>query len=444
MSAPAPRREDWRPSAPERKGWCPGALRPMETGDGLLARVRPSGGRLSLNQALTLANAAMSCGNGAISFSARGNLHLRGLSERTLPDLHARLHAAGLLDSDPEVERLRNIAVSPLHDIDPEAAFDLAPALHALEARLAGDEALRPLPAKFSFALDALGRLPIGGIEADIRFEAARSGANTVFAVFLAGEDGLAAICAEAEVGDVAARLALAFLVLAGEHAGAARRMRSLVERVGAKPVFAEAGFKTIPRARSQRGALMTDLLGAHAFGAKMAIGAAAAFGAIEAESFAELIESARSAGASEFRLAPWRVFLVTGVEAARAASFTAAAARLGFILSADDPRLRVVACPGAPACANAHRPLREDATRWAALLPKGEGVVLHVSGCAKGCARPTATAATLTATAAGYDLILAGRAADEPARRGLSSGGVDEFLLGEVGRALGREGPTA
>ena len=28
------------PIAPRRKGWCPGALRPMETGDGLLARVR--------------------------------------------------------------------------------------------------------------------------------------------------------------------------------------------------------------------------------------------------------------------------------------------------------------------------------------------------------------------------------------------------------------------
>ena len=26
--------------APRRKGWCPGALRPMETGDGLLVRVR--------------------------------------------------------------------------------------------------------------------------------------------------------------------------------------------------------------------------------------------------------------------------------------------------------------------------------------------------------------------------------------------------------------------
>ena len=62
-------------------------------------------------------------------------------------------------------------------------------------------------------------------------------------------------------------------------------------------------------------------------------------------------------------------------------------------------PALRIAACPGAPACMHGHRRVRDDATRWAAMLPEGDGVILHVSGCAKGCARPTATAATVTAT---------------------------------------------
>ena len=74
--------------------------------------------------------------------------------------------------------------------------------------------------------------------------------------------------------------------------------------------------------------------------------------------------------------------------------------------------------------------PVRDDAARWAPLLPKGDGVVLHVSGCAKGCARPAATAATLTATETGYDLILAGRAGDPPARRGLSKAAIEELLV--------------
>src|SRR5271163_833103 len=149
-----------RPHAPYRKGWCPGALRPMETGDGLLARVRAPRGRLSLDQAAALADAAIRCGNGVIGLSARSNLHLRGLSERTLPDLHARLKEIGLIDADPNIERLRNIVVSPLDDIDPEAFLGLGPSVAALEKRLREDENLRQLPAKFSFVLDAGGRVP--------------------------------------------------------------------------------------------------------------------------------------------------------------------------------------------------------------------------------------------------------------------------------------------
>jgi precorrin-3B synthase len=75
---------------------------------------------------------------------------------------------------------------------------------------------------------------------------------------------------------------------------------------------------------------------------------------------------------------------------------------------------------------------VRDDATRWAATLPKGDGVILHVSGCAKGCARPAATAATLTATATGYDIVLGGRAGDPPARRGLSGAEVMQLLANE------------
>ena len=76
---------------------------------------------------------------------------------RTLPDLHARLEKAGLIDADPEVERLRNVVASPLDDVDPEASFDLGPSVAALETRLKEDDHLRRLPPKFSFVVDARG-----------------------------------------------------------------------------------------------------------------------------------------------------------------------------------------------------------------------------------------------------------------------------------------------
>ena len=45
-------------AAVEVKGWCPGVLRPMQSGDGLIARLRPCGGAIGLAEASALADAA--------------------------------------------------------------------------------------------------------------------------------------------------------------------------------------------------------------------------------------------------------------------------------------------------------------------------------------------------------------------------------------------------
>jgi len=424
--------KDGVPEAPRRKGRCPGALGPMETGDGLLARVRASGGRLALGQAAAIADATLACGNGIIGLSSRANMQIRGVSERTLADLQARLAAAGLIDADPEVERLRNIVASPLSDVDPASALDLADSVAALEKRLAEDMALRPLPAKFSFVLDAGGRLPLADVDADVRFEAEPGADGAVFAACLAGEDALAALCAPGDVGETAARLARAFLALAGTNDNAPRRMRALVARDGAKALFGAAGLEAGPRLRPQARASLNHVLGGHVFGTAIVVGFAAAFGTIDAGRFKALIERARELRASGLRLTPWRAFFIIGLDPRRAASIVAAGARLGFVANASDPRLRVAICPGAPACAHGMRPLREDASRFATQLPEGEGIALHVSGCAKGCARPFATAATLTATERGYDLVLNGKAGDEPERRGLSSAAAGALIAAE------------
>jgi precorrin-3B synthase len=401
----------------------------METGDGLLARVRAPRGRLSLDQAAALAEAALRCGNGVIGLSARANLHLRGLSVRTLPDLHARLEKAGLIDGDPEVERLRNIVASPLDDVDPEASFDLGPGVAMLETRLREDDRLRRLPPKFSFVVDALGRLPLGDVDADVRFEASPSG---TFAVTLAGEDALAVKCAPRETGDVAGLIANAFLALARDGEGAPRRMRALVEREGAQAIFTKAALQTKPCERPHRKPALRDVMGAHLYGAEFVVGAAAAFGEIEAARLKALIERARALNAGSLRLTPWRAFLIAGLDQHGAESLVDTMAELRLIVDAGDPRLRVAACPGAPACAHGLRPVRADATDWASVLPKGEDVVLHVSGCAKGCARPAATAMTVTATTSGYNLILSGRASDPPARRGLTRTEAARLLASE------------
>src|SRR5688572_15081216 len=94
----------------EVKGWCPGGLRPMPSGDGLIVRVRPWCGAFTLEQARGLADIAESLGNGHIDLTRRANLQIRGLSEERLPALHEALDRLGLL----ELEAARNVMVGPL------------------------------------------------------------------------------------------------------------------------------------------------------------------------------------------------------------------------------------------------------------------------------------------------------------------------------------------
>ena len=192
------------------------------------------------------------------------------------------------------------------------------------------DGALRQLPAKFSFVLDAHGRLPLADVDADIRFEASLEG---TLAVYLAGDDALAAECAPGETGEIAARLGRAFVRLAGagESAAAADARARRAHRGDGR--VRRSGSRRRGRARvRRRRASLGDLLGAHEFGAAVVVGAAAAFGEIEADRFLALIERARALGASGLRLTPWRAFLIAGLDREAADVMVDSIARLGFI----------------------------------------------------------------------------------------------------------------
>jgi precorrin-3B synthase len=61
------------------KGWCPGALAPMRSGDGLIVRLRLSCGEMSAAQTREIAGWSQQYGNGEIDLTARGHLQLRGI-----------------------------------------------------------------------------------------------------------------------------------------------------------------------------------------------------------------------------------------------------------------------------------------------------------------------------------------------------------------------------
>ena len=405
-------------SAPGIKGWCPGALRPMLSGDGYLVRLRIAGGVVSTTAARAIADCAQTYGNGLLDLSARANLQLRGVTQARLPALVEALQAHGLVDESAEAESVRNVLASPLAGLVPDAAFDISPHVRALEQRLASDSALHALPSKFGFIIDDGGVLSLSCVGADIRFLALHDQASPRFMVSLAGCDDAAVIEASA-LPDVAARLALAFINEARQCETPARRMGALVALRGAEGLWLAAGLE--PNRRAPRAATTPQVLGHHTLGAAGFLGLGFAFGRVNACDLAWLADMAQAHGSGELRLTPWRAILLPCVDA-DAAQDILSQASAAIIADPSDARLSVIACPGAPACASATTPTHDDALALAPLarVLSPVGVALHVSGCAKGCARPASTAVTLIGRAGLYDLVTQGRASDAPALQGL------------------------
>jgi precorrin-3B synthase len=345
------------------KGWCPGALRPMPSGDGLIVRVKPFCGALGLEQARGLANLAERLGNGHIDLTRRANLQLRGLSDERLPELHDALRQLALIDADVESEATRNVMVAPL------AGPDVRSIATALEHALTGDPRLRALPAKFGILVDDGGPLSIAGERADICLVA--TGETIAFGLDTpTGTAWLGTIVRDRAV-EVAMAAARVFLSVAPSG-----RMRDHVSGVRTLVMPLLSALEARPQSGGRRLGLLDG-----------AVGIAAPFGRLEASQLRRLVALAADTGATDIRLSPWRAVYI-GVRH-RAAALLNGACDAGLIVDDSDPVLRIEACPGAPGCHSSSVDTRRDARRLAKLAGEcGYQGNIHVSGCAKCCAR--------------------------------------------------------
>ncbi|NIZ14907.1 precorrin-3B synthase [Phaeobacter sp. HF9A] len=370
-------------SDPKVYGWCPGALRPMMSGDGLVVRIRAPLGRLSPDQARAVADLSSRFGNGLLDVSARANLQMRGVAAEDHGALIAALTALGLVDRDAGAEARRNVLLAPFWT----SGDDSHRIASALSAALVAASDL-PLPGKFGFAVDAGPAPVLQEIAADIRIERGAEGGLSLRAD---GAEVALPVSADAAVKEALA-LARWFLDQGGAPEGRGR-MQRLIARRGAPDSHGATVAKGAP----------PPLPGLTNEGQLVAL----EFGQIPAQSFAAL------AGFGPLRLTPWRMLLVEGARDI--------AALPGLILDATDPRLQVTACTGAPGCLQAHSATRDLARDLAPHLPPNTR--LHVSGCAKGCAHPGPCALTLTATGPDhFDLIRNGPADARPALTSLSA----------------------
>ncbi|MBS0222241.1 MAG: precorrin-3B synthase [Proteobacteria bacterium] len=334
----------------------------MESGDGLLVRVKPRGSSLTLAQASGLAEVAGRLGNGHIDLTRRANLQIRGLDAAVLPELHRALDRLDLLDPDAGTEAVRNIMVGPLAGPEGRA---LASALG--EAVAADRKLVAHLPAKFGWLVDAPGPLSIVGERAEIALCVLTAGV----ALRVGGRwRGIMP-------HDKAVSLALA---VARAHLDGRE-----IPTLGRMDIVPAPGRRT---------------LGAVA----RLFGIAAPFGRLETSQLQSLVALATAAGASELRLSPWRALYVDApVDGAR---------EFGLIVDDEDPLLRIDACPGKPACRSASVDTRRDAYRLATMGFVGS---IHLSGCAKGCARSASAELVLVGCEGRYGIVRNGTARSLP-----------------------------
>ena len=359
-------------SRPEAKGWCPGAYRPMMSGDGLVVRVRPVLARLSRTQILGLCDLATQYGSGLIDLTSRANLQIRGVGEDNHEPLLQSLSALDLLEADPALEGRRNILTTP-HWVEGDDSQFIAT---DLAARLAD---LPNLPAKMGFAIDAGPAPMLQANSADFRIERAANGDLILRA------DG-------SPFGHPVSRDTAVDAILEMAH------WFAKTGGVANKRMAKHLALVTLPAewtttAPAPAGAEMTP--GASNLGAVFG----AAFGQIEVTALKALFKTTH---ATAIRVSPWRLFLLENATPIDTSD---------FITDAADPLLQINACPGAPFCTAASVDTRALARDLAGSISGP----LHISGCAKGCAMPRPCRTTLVGRMGKFDLVRNGLPWDEP-----------------------------
>ncbi|MHA6298218.1 precorrin-3B synthase [Devosia sp. CAU 1758] len=366
-------------SGTARRGACPTLDQPMQTGDGLLARLRVAGGSLTPKQLADIAKLAARHGNGLVEITARGNLQVRGLRPETAQPFARAITELLVVETGLVVD------ISPLAGVDPQERADPGPVARRIRAGVAGFEGR--LGPKVSVVIDGGGQVSLAANKADIRLLAL---GEARWAVTLGGghEQYMN------EDGAVAAALALlGALAAIGPEARATDLFPVSLNRLGA----------TATTSSPSHGRRDFQLSQGHT------TPIALPFGQMDAEGLIALAEAADGLRLTILRLAPDHTLLIDNAPD----SLVQVASTLGFVTDPADPRRRISACIGNLGCASGHIAARQIAARLALDLPAGQD--LHVSGCAKGCAHPRATGVTLVGREDGIGLVINGRAGDTP-----------------------------
>lgn len=392
-----------------RRGACPTLGRPMRTGDGLLARLRPGDCRLTLAQLRAVAHAAAEHGNGILEVTARGSLQVRGLRPASVAPFERAVLTAGIIPASGVM-----VEVPPLAGIDPGELIDPRPVAEEIRRAVASHQPPLLLAPKLAVVVDGGGRFHLGAVTADIRLTAVD---DRRFLLAVGGTNRSArnvAVVAREKAASAAVHVLEAIAA-----AGPAARGRDV--NAAALTDFCDPAAPGMALPSEVQVFLGIQTLGSTLAAAEqqvIVLGLGLPYRQARASHVIGFLDEIEILGLSDIRLAPGHGLVVTGLHPGEAMKAKDAASRHGFWTSPVEPRANISLCAGTAGCASAQYDtlaVADELAGRASVLLDGS-LTLHLSGCPKGCAHPAPSALALVGAPSGYGLVVNGVASDAPA----------------------------
>lgn len=374
-----------------RRGWCPSLFKPMETGDGFLCRIKPFFSSITSDQARFIGELSAQYGNGYINLSQKGNLQLRGFTRENVDIAIPKVIQAHLGSNDANMEEKRNIMIAPLWDLDPSRNADVYHIAHELQKALEAHPEIHPLTGKFSFLIDGGEKYGLRNVYADVNIRVYDKSW-----IIQLGHDENVIVCDRQDL----ITITLEIMQFCMDH-----QLKRLLTPENTKRYLQQTSHSTISYKNNDHHHSLP--IGYFQLPTSSIVHMGVPFGLLNTSQLMHLADLADQFGNGTLRFTPWRSIILPHCSKEVLSDLSA------FIVTKEDPRLQIVSCPGKPFCIQGQQETMEDVS---SLLPiwKNQTRILHISGCAKGCASPQINPVTLCATQEGYNLVFDGKADQE------------------------------
>ena len=388
-----------------------GTLGPDELSDRyFMMRVRLDGGAVTTDQLRTLAGISVDFARNTADISDRQNIQYHWIEIEAVPQIWARLEAAGMQTTEACGDTPRVILGSPVAGIATDEIIDPTPVIDEIVARFIGDPELANLPRKFKSAITGHPSLDVvpeindislvgvvhpelgpgydlwvgGGLSVSPRL-AERLGAFVLAEQAAEVWHGVIGIFRDYGYRRLRAKARLKFLLAEWGPV----RFREVLETEYLGYRLADGPAPVVTGGPG-------DHVGVHQQkDGRLFVGLAPTVGRVSGTILEALADAAEAAGSKRIRFTPHQKLLVLDVEPARLDALLAAVEPLGLTANPSPFRRSTMACTGIEYCKLAFVETKQAAADVITELEHrlvdielDRPISLHLNGCPNSCAR--------------------------------------------------------